>query len=253
MESETPIERRHSSGEFRNTNIFQSFSHAFEGLTHVLWTQKHVRTQLFMVALVFILSFYLRLKTLDFLFIMSAIAFVLVAELFNTAVEVVVNMITREYHPLAKIAKDVAAAAVLISSFYALIVGGAVFFRSDLLQTVFTNSHLVIEVTKKPNPIVVIFLCFAVLSIFVMLGKSKKTHGSILQGGAVSGHTAVAFMLATTIALQSAFDIGTTVIAFLLAVLVAQSRVEGKIHSLAEVLWGALFAVVLMVLIVLLS
>ena len=140
----------------------------------MLWTQKHVRTQLFMVALVFILSFYLRLKTLDFLFIVSAIAFVLITELFNTAVEVVVNMITRDYHPLAKIAKDVAAAAVLMASLYAMIIGGAIFFKSDLLQTLFTNSNIIIKVTNKPNPIVVIFLCFAVLSIFVMLGKSKK-------------------------------------------------------------------------------
>ena len=250
---EIPIEHRHSSGQFCNKNIFQSFTCAFAGLTHVLWTQKHVRTQLLMVALVFILSYYLRLNTLDFLFVLSAVTFVLIAELFNTAVEVVVNMVTKEYHPLAKIAKDVAAAAVLVSSCYAIIVGGAIFFKSHLLQNLFTNSNLVIEVAKKPSPLVVILLCFAVLSIFVMLGKSRKSHGSILQGGAVSGHTAVAFMLATTIALQSAFDFGTTVIAFLLALLVAQSRVEGKIHSLAEVLWGALFAILLMVIIVLLS
>ena len=232
----------------------------------MLWTQKHVRSQMFMVVLVFMLSFTVHLSTLEFLFVLSAVCLVMLAELFNTAIEVVVNMITLDYHPLAKIAKDVAAAGVLMASFYAVIVGGGVFlFSNTRLVTLFHNkehlphmlanffTHIEHLDIKHPSPVVVVLLCFSVLSILVALGKSRKSHGSILQGGAVSGHTAVAFMLSTAIAIYSDFKLIITVLAIVLALLVAQSRVEGKIHTLTEVLWGAVFAIVLMTIIVLFS
>jgi diacylglycerol kinase (ATP) len=235
-----------------NKNVLESFAHAFEGLSHVMWTQKHVRTQLFMVVLVLLLSYVMQIELTKMLFVLSAVALVLLAELFNTAIEVVVNMITQEYHPLAKIAKDVAAAGVLIASIYALMVGGGIFLSGNRIHRLLGGAHSFGNFAQ-PSPIVVLLLCFMVLSIFVALGKSRKQHGSILQGGAVSGHTAVAFMLFAAIAIYSQFAVPITVLAFLLAVLVAQSRVEGKIHTLAEVLWGALFAIVLMAIVVIFS
>lgn len=246
-----PIERCHTSGEMRNKNVWQSFSHAFEGLSHVLWTQKHVRTQLLMVIMVLLLSYTMRLELIKVLFVLSAVALVLIAELFNTAIEVVVNMITKEFHPLAKIAKDVAAAGVLIASMYALLVGGGIFLSDAKLHNLFHGGNLLSHISP-PDPIIVLLLCFGVLSLIVMLGKSRKQHGSILQGGAVSGHTAIAFMLFAAIAIYN-HNVYVTMLAFFLAVLVAQSRVEGKIHTLAEVLWGAAVAIVLMTLIVIFS
>lgn len=242
------IEHIHTSGDMKNKNVWQSFAHAFEGLSHVLWTQKHVRTQLLIVIMVLILSYTMRIEMIKVLFVLSAVAFVLIAELFNTAVEVVVNMITEEYHPLAKIAKDVSAAGVLVASFYALLVGGGVFLSGPRILGFINSVHHI----QPPNPIVVLLLCFGVLSLIVMLGKSRKQHGSILQGGAVSAHTAIAVMLAFIIWFVSHNTL-TTILAAFLAILVAQSRVEGKIHTLAEVLWGATVAILLMVLIILFS
>lgn len=219
----------------------------------MLWTQKHVRTLLFLVALVLMLSFTVHLAPLEFLFIMSAICMVLLAELFNTAIEVIVNMITLDYHPLAKIAKDVAAAGVLIASFYAVTVVGGIFLFSNKGIVSLFHGTSALQHIAKPHPVVVVLLGFSVLSILVILGKSRQKHGSILQGGAVSGHTAVAFMLSAAIAVYSNFNPTITGFAVVLAILVAQSRVEGKIHTLAEVLWGAVFAIILMTIIVLFS
>jgi diacylglycerol kinase (ATP) len=231
----------------RNQTLRQSFSHAFDGLSHVLWTQKHVRTQLMMVILVFLLSYVMKLEMTKVLFMLSAVTFVLVAELFNTAIEVVVNMITQAYHPMAKIAKDVAAAGVLIASFYAVLVAGGIFINAPKINYFFFDTHLLRSV-NPPNMLVVLLLCFAVLSILVMLGKSRKGHGSILSGGAVSGHAAVAFMLFSAVALYSQFNPYASVCALVLAVLVAQSRVEGKIHSLLEVILGGTVGIALMIL-----
>jgi len=224
-----------------NKNLAESFAHAFEGLAHVMWTQPHVRIQLTMVALVLMLSYAMKLQTLQVLLVLSAITMVLVAELFNTAIEVVVNLITDRYHPLAKIAKDVAAAGVLIASIYSLLVGGGIFLSGDRIRNFLINAHTA-TFLHNPNPVIVLLVGFGVLSIIVALGKIHAGHSNILQGGAISGHSAVAFMLFALISVQSKFNPIICVMAFFLAFLVAQSRVEGRIHTLAQVIWGATLA-----------
>jgi diacylglycerol kinase (ATP) len=243
----------------QNKHIGESFAHAFEGFSHVLWTQKHVRFQVFMVMVVLLGAYFLHLPTVEVLFVLSATAFVLVAELFNTAIEVVVNMITESYHPLAKIAKDVAAAGVLLASTYACIVGCAIFGKALFYDKVprpiatFTEWLRGLEQMEAPdNKLILILLAVGVVSIIVALAKIKVGHGTILRGGAVSGHSAVAFLLFGAIAVYG-HSIYVTILALCLAILVAQSRVEGKIHSLAEVLWGAVVALVLMTLLLVFS
>jgi diacylglycerol kinase (ATP) len=230
-----------------NKSLGESFYHAFQGLSHVLWTQRHVRLQLFMVMLVLLLAYVMHLGTFEVLFLLSAITFVLVAELFNTAVEVVVNMVTETYHPLAKIAKDVAAAAVLIASIYALLVGGAIFLNQMPFKAMLENMAS-FQQTAQPAPVLLFVLVgFGVVSIIVALAKIRKGHGSILRGGAVSGHSAVAFLLFSAILIYSK-NLLVSIIALALAVLVAQSRVEGKIHTVREVFWGAIVALAFMAL-----
>ena len=177
-----------------NKNIGESFYHAFEGLSHVIWTQRHIRTQLIMVMLVLLAAYVFKIEQLKVLFLLSAIAAVLMAELFNTAIEVVVNMITERYHPLAKTAKDVAAAGVLIASMYAFLVGITVFFPILKIRDWMVDTEPLRDVTR-PDLAVIILLAFALVSIMVPLFKVRIGHGTLLRGGAVSGHSAVAFML----------------------------------------------------------
>ncbi len=245
-----PMPHPRTDSPMRNKNLAESFAHAFEGLAHVMWTQPHVRIQFFIVVLVLMLSYVMKLQTLQVLFMLSAVALVLIAELFNTALEVVVNLITDRYHPLAKIAKDVAAAGVLIASIYSLMVGGAVFLSSPKLLNFMVKAHSL----NAPHPITIIIVLlvgFAVISIIVALGKIRAGHSNILRGGAISGHSAVAFMLFALIAVQSQFNPIICVMAFFLAFLVAQSRVEGHIHTLAQVIWGATLALAIVALLML--
>jgi len=240
-----------TSGEHKNRSLGQSLKMAFAGLTHVVWTQKHVRTQLLIIILVLMLCYALRLSVINVLFVISAIVLVIIAELFNTAIEVVVNMITMKYDPRAKIAKDVAAAGVLMASFYSIFVGFGIFLGNiDIVKSI-GDFSLVKWGIDPPSPIVVLVLAFSVLTLIVILGKAKKNHGSILKGGAISAHTAVAFMLFVAIAIYSKLHLPVTIMALLLALLVAQSRVEGRIHTVREVIWGALVAIILMALLML--
>ncbi|MHB0936977.1 MAG: diacylglycerol kinase [Armatimonadota bacterium] len=228
-----------------NKHLGESFYHAFEGLSHAIWTQRHVRVQLIIVALALALSYVMHLEPLQLLFVVSAATLVLMAELFNTAVEVVVNMITETYHPLAKIAKDVAAAGVLIASMYAFLVGVTVFVPVADISNWLAEGKYMREVSQ-PDLAVIILLGIAVVSIIIPVFKVRVGHGTLMRGGAVSAHTAVAFLLFAAIAVKSDFKPLISIPAFILALLVAQSRVEGKIHTVAEVLWGATVALIVM-------
>ncbi|NIN68543.1 MAG: diacylglycerol kinase family protein [Anaerolineae bacterium] len=104
-------------------NLFDSFRCAFSGLWHALRTQRNFRIHVSIAIVVVITGLFLRLRTDEWAIITLTIGFVFTAELFNTVIEAVIDLITEEYHPLAKKAKDVAAAAVLTAAIIAVAVG----------------------------------------------------------------------------------------------------------------------------------
>ncbi|UCC87220.1 MAG: diacylglycerol kinase family protein [Anaerolineales bacterium] len=106
-----------------HSNFLTSFRYAFSGIWHVLRTQRTARIHLSVALVVVILGLGLRLSHIEWAIIALTIALVLVAEAFNTVAETAVDLATAEYHPLAKIAKDVAAGAVLLMAIAAVIVG----------------------------------------------------------------------------------------------------------------------------------
>ena len=222
----------------RPKNRLDSFRYAVEGIVHAFRTQKHMRFHFFITVLALSVGLLLRLSRLEMAILFLAASGVLVAEMFNTAFESVVDMVTQEYHPLAKLAKDVAAGAVLIASIGAAVIGGLLFFGSNRLAAL----HLRVE--HDPQPLTVILTVCVLLLLVVAISKVLGGRGSILSGGIVSGHSALSFFLASTL-IYRAMDYFTGVLALLLAFLVAQSRVEGKIHTVQEVVIGGLLGVLL--------
>jgi diacylglycerol kinase len=105
------------------SNRLASFKYAFSGIWHVVRTQPNARIHLVIACVVVILGIWLGLSTTEWAIIALAIGMVLVAEAFNTVAEAVVDLATAEYHPLAKIAKDVSAGAVLLMAVAAIGVG----------------------------------------------------------------------------------------------------------------------------------
>ncbi len=95
---------------------------------------------------------------------------------------------------------------------------------------------------RDPQPMQVIITVVVLVLIVVLIAKIMGGKGSILSGGIVSGHSAVSFFLASTL-IYRAMDWFTGILALLLAFLVAQSRVEGKIHTMQEVVIGGLLGV----------
>jgi diacylglycerol kinase (ATP) len=102
-------------------SVFGSFRYAWMGITYAFQTQRNFRIHTFMGMIALSLGLWLRLPAVELTVIGITIGLVLAMELLNTAIEAVVDLTVKQtYHELAKIAKDCAAAAVLISAFAAL-------------------------------------------------------------------------------------------------------------------------------------
>lgn len=161
--------------------------------------------------------------------------------MFNTAIEKTVDLVTTEYSPLAKIAKDVAAGAVLVSALNSIMVAYLVFF--DRLNP--STLSLLIKIKNQDVHVTIIGIIITLL--FVVAGKTLSPKGSHVQGGVVSGHAALSFALATSIGYISENALVAT-LSFTLALLVAQSRIEGRIHTLREVIYGGILGILVITL-----
>ncbi len=167
---------------------------------------------------------------------LGAVSIVLIAEMFNTAIEATIDALVTHFHPLVKVAKDVAAGAVLVATFNALAVAYLVFYS----RLTHPTRHLFHQLQGRPSQIVVGSMIITILLAITI--KAVTGRGTPLRGGMPSGHSSAAFAgwAAVTI-LSGEFNHGALIstLAFMMAALVAQSRVEAGIHSAWEVIVGA--------------
>lgn len=108
--------------------VIKSFCYAIEGLIYSVKSERNIKIHLIAAILVLILSKAMKLNKYEFLFVIVAIGMVIISELFNTSIEKSIDASFDEYNPLIKIAKDVAAGAVLFAAVIALIIGITVFY-----------------------------------------------------------------------------------------------------------------------------
>jgi diacylglycerol kinase (ATP) len=221
----------------RAPSILESFNFAFEGVIHVLRTQRNMRIHFAIAFAVLIAALALGVDKGELIALLLAISFVLIAEMINTALEAGIDVATTSFDPLAKLAKDIAAGAVLIATVNAVAIGYLVF--SD--QIVDRSSRLIDRLRDAPAEVTLIAL---VLTIFIVIATKAYTgRGTPLRGGLPSGHAAVAFggwMAITNVVGDSRHWFLISSLAFLMALLVAQTRVESGIHSFLEVTYGGL-------------
>lgn len=103
--------------------LFRSFVYAYRGITSSVRTQRNMRFHLAAAAVVLAVGLLAGVSALELAILVIVISAVFVTEMINTALEFVVDLVTREYHPLAKLSKDVSAGAVLVASIAAVLVG----------------------------------------------------------------------------------------------------------------------------------
>ncbi|MDO4542170.1 MAG: diacylglycerol kinase family protein [Bacillota bacterium] len=111
----------------KTKNIAESFYHAGQGLIHCIKYERNIRIHLLMAVIALILGLVLKINHYEFLVLFLLIAVVIVSEMINTAIENVVDMITEDFHPLAKVVKDITAGAVMFSCLVAVCIGLIIF------------------------------------------------------------------------------------------------------------------------------
>jgi len=127
--SEFPAGKPHG----RRQTLKRSFANAYTGMSYCVRTQRNLRIHLGIAVLVVALASALRVSLTELALLLFCITAVIVVEMINTALECIVDLVTSDYHPLAKLSKDISAGAVLVASLGTAAVG-AIIFLPRLLQ-----------------------------------------------------------------------------------------------------------------------
>ncbi|HHW01550.1 MAG TPA: diacylglycerol kinase [Thermoanaerobacterales bacterium] len=151
----------------KSRTLLESFKYAVSGTIYSFKTQRNIRIHFLTGLAVLLASTFIDFGTVELLIIFFTIALVIITEMINTAIETTVDMVTKEYHPLAEIAKNVAAGAVLVSAINAVMVGYLIFFKRLYHLAGFflfrTGSHIFI-----------IGLAIVIILVILFRNKSKE-------------------------------------------------------------------------------
>jgi len=163
---------------WRSRTIFDSFNYAFEGIIHVLRTQRNMRIHFVVAIGVIVLALIVAVSKIELIALLISITFVLITEMINSAIEGAIDVATTSFDPLAKLAKDVAAGAVLIATLNAVAVGYLVFSHRVSAR----SGHLLDRLRDAPAALTLAAL--AVTVVGVIATKAWTGRGTPLRSRA---------------------------------------------------------------------
>lgn len=215
----------------RVRKLLESFNYAIAGILYSITTQRNMKIHITIAIAALLLGLWADLSRMELLVLLFAVFLVLIAEMLNTAIEAAVDIASPDFHPLAKVAKNVAAGAVLLAAANSLIVGFLLFFDKANPLALFVLLHV------KHSPVHITLTIFLVLSLLLLLLKSYRRIPGVLTG-VPSGISALAFALSTAISFITE-NLFVASLSFFIAFLVAHSRLEAHSHSFYEIAAGA--------------
>lgn len=230
-----------------NRNFIQACNNAVNGIVYSATTQTNIRKQLILGTIVMILSLFYNFTTSEFLCLTFAVFFVIFAEMINTAIETIVDLLVDVYHPKAKIAKDVGAGAVVLAAINAIIVAYFLFFReteiAQMSESIF--SHMI----SSPTHLAFVGVILTVIAIIAVKAASKRKaiNRGVNEEFIPSGQSALAFAILTAIWINSK-DPVIFCLALVLSLLVVGNRMNDT-RTFAEVLFGAFMGVLIIILV----
>ena len=214
-------------------NWFDAANNAIEGILHVTKTQRHIKFHLFAAFFILLFCFMIGVEKDEFIIITIITLLVIISEMFNSALESIVDITSPKENKIAKIAKDIAAGAVLVSSIGAVIVGYLVLWPY-IIRII--NEGFWIHKHYAEN---IAVLSVIVVMLIVIIVKAYLGRGDPLRGGFPSGHAAISFSLWISI---TKMTVNPVVIfgSLIVAVLISINQLYKKIHSVVDVIIGAI-------------
>jgi diacylglycerol kinase (ATP) len=223
-------------------NFVESFNAAVEGFIYVLKTERNMRIHFLTAFFIVLLGVYLSFSMFEVLILTTTITLVLAAEMINTAIEHIVDLVKSEIHPIARLIKDIGAGVVLLTAINAVIVGYALFSHK-------VPFNIDIEMARiRQSPWHITFIAVILVFGLSIIGKLVFHRGTPLRGGMPSGHSAVAFSIWTAIAFMTTNSV-VIALSFVMAFLIARHRLKDAIHNFWEVLAGAALGILVTVLV----
>ncbi|MFC1631799.1 diacylglycerol kinase [Candidatus Omnitrophota bacterium] len=223
----------------KKQNIVRSFNSAIEGFLHAVRTQRNMRLHFLIGIIALIMGVYVNLEKTEILLLLMTICFVMFAEMLNTAIEMTADLISDSFNPQVRAIKDIGAACVLISAINAFIVGYLLFLSRILGIRIESGIDKI-----RSQPWHLTFMILLAVLFLVILSKAVLHKGTPLRGGMPSGHAALAFAIWATVTFLTANNL-VMLLVFILAALVARSRMSGKVHTIWEVLLGSALGVLI--------
>ena len=220
-----------------NRNFIQACNNAVNGIVYSATTQSNIKKELILGTLVMILSLFYNFSSAEFLCLTFAVFFVIFAELINTAIETIVDLLVDVYHPKAKIAKDIGAGAVVLSAVNAVIVAYFLFFKETDITKISNSifSHMI----ASPVHLAFVGLILVIIAIIVMKAAvaEKKMISGVEAKFIPSGQSALAFAILTAIWINSKSPV-IFCLALVLSILVVGNRMNDT-RTFGEVIFGA--------------
>lgn len=230
--------------KLKNNSFIEAWENAFNGIIYAVTTQGNIKKQLVIAVIVMIVSLFFNLNRAEFLCLMFTVILIIIAEMINTAIETVVDLYTDLYHPKAKIAKDVGAGAVVIAAINAIIVAYFLFF--DKITDI--GLSFIKNVIESPTHLAFVGIFITIILIVALKAASTTNKHKLIKNNFMpSGQAGIAFAANTMIWILSD-NIVILTLSLVLAILVAESRIETSKRTLKEVIVGGLLgtAVVLL-------
>jgi diacylglycerol kinase (ATP) len=224
----------------RSRSLLWSFDYAIRGIVYALRTQRNMRLHIGAAVIVLVAALILRVTGLELVALLFAVGLVVVAELANTALEAAVDLATENFDPMAAVAKDVAAGAVLVASLTSVAVGYVIFIGrlAPVAQTAMDSAR------TTSTAVTLIAVVLTGVLVLVMKAVTHEPGTSFMHGGWPSGHTAIAFATAAAIG-YSVDSAKAMILALFIALLVGQSRVESGTHTVPQAVAGAVLGFLL--------
>ncbi len=220
----------------------ESFNAAIEGIILATKTEKNMRIHFISALAAILLALFLRVSKIDVLLILISAFFVLFAEMLNTSVEYLADFVSKEHSDEIAAVKNLAAGAVFLSAFGSFIIG-YIIFSKYLYYLIY---YIINMIKTEGSDISVIII--SIVFVGIIITKALFNKGTPLRGGFPSGHAAIAFSIWLIVSFLTLNPV-VSLLTFILAVIIALSRINSGIHTRIEVITGSIIGILITALI----
>ena len=228
--------------EHKNKTFFSATKNALNGIIHAFRTEKNLRNDYMIGALVLFISLFFDFTRTELVCLVLTIGFVIFAEMINSTVEYIVNLIKTEYDLNAKAAKDIAAGGVLIASLISVIVAYLLFV--DKIRQAST-ALLTAVLSSKAHMLVTILFVVTIL-VVILKGMFSKDKNNNYVKAFPSARVTISFALSTYLfVITKNLIVGG--VAIVLSIMVSSIKRENDKTTMMQIIFSALIGILLVI------